>query len=528
MFNPPWGGDAIKESLHFVTVHNATIVRAAAITAALAAVGSFLGLIRDLLLARWFGATGSTDAFLVAWTVPETVSPLLVEGAMALVMIPIFVRATASGASLAGVVRTTLPRLAAPLILLSAGVMVGAPWLVHVLAPGIAEPALAVRCTRVAAVTVLAFGIAGYLGAALRSVHVFGPPAAIYAVFNIGIVATMAALHQPLGVFSAAIGLAVGAVLMVAVQVPSLRRHLGSATNSPVIPVALGAFVPVAVFTIARQGQVFVERFLGSELGAGTISHLNYAQNVVQVPMVASVIVATVTFPVLARTAVTGDTAAARERTAWDLRVVAAIVLACSAYLIAFAPILVSALFEHGLFTPADTAATTAIIRVYTLGLLGQAFVVTLTRAFFSAGRPNWFPALAMAVGLAATAGLSVLLAPVWHAMGIAAGNAAGITVTAALLLRGAPLEQRRYSIGRPVIAMVIAAALATGVGLAASPTLNAALPPLLAASVGAVVVGLAFVAASTLAGADEPAHIMRAALRRRPRTGLERPGNAV
>jgi putative peptidoglycan lipid II flippase len=64
-----------------VTVHNATIVRAAAITAALTAVGSFLGLIRDLLLARWFGATGSTDAFLVAWTVPETVSPLLVEGA---------------------------------------------------------------------------------------------------------------------------------------------------------------------------------------------------------------------------------------------------------------------------------------------------------------------------------------------------------------------------------------------------------------------------------------------------------------
>jgi len=513
-----------------VTVHNATIVRAAAITAALTAVGSFLGLIRDLLLARWFGATGDTDAFLVAWTVPETASPLLIEGAMALVMIPIFVRATANGASLSGVIRTTLPRLAAPLILLSAAVMVAAPWLVNVLAPGIAEPALAVRCTRVAAVTVLAFGIAGYLGAALRSVNVFGPPAAIYAAYNIGILVTMAALHRPLGVFSAAIGLAVGATLMVAVQVPSLRRHLASATSAAAVaaPVALGAFVPVAVFTIARQGQVFVERFLGSELGAGTISHLNYAQKVAQVPMVLSVMVATVTFPMLARSAVAGDTAAARERTAWDLRVVAAIVLASSAYLVAFAPTVVSALFQHGLFTPADTAATAAIIRVYTLGLLGQAFVVTLTRVFFSAGRPNWFPALAMAVGLAATAGLSVLLAPVWHAMGIAAGNAAGITVTAALLLRGAPLERRRYSIGRPVIAMVIAAALATGVGLAASPTLNAALPPLLAAAVGAVVVGLAFVAASTLAGADEPAHIMRAALRRRPRTGLERPGNAV
>jgi putative peptidoglycan lipid II flippase len=511
-----------------VTVHNATIVRAAAITATLTAVGALLGLVRDLLLARWFGATGSTDAFLVAWTVPETASPLLIEGAMALVMIPIFLRATESGASLAGIVRTTLPRLAAPLILLSAAVMVAAPWLVHVLAPGIAEPALAVRCTRVAAVTVLAFGVAGYLGAALRSVHVFGPPAAIYAVYNIGIVATMTALHRPLGVFSAAIGLTVGGVLMVAIQVPSLRRHLSSATISPLMPVALGAFVPVAVYTIARQGQVFVERFLGSELSAGTITHLNYARTVAQVPMVAAVIVATVTFPVLARAAGTGDTAAARERTAWDLRVVAAIVLACTAYLVAFAPIVVSGLFEHGLFTPADTSATVAIIRVYTLGLLGQAFVVTLTRVFFSAGRPNWFPALAMAIGLVATAGLSVLLAPMWHAMGIAAGNAIGITLTAGLMLRAAPLEGRRYAVGRPVVAMVVAAALATGVGLAAAPVLTTTLGSFGAAVIGAAVVGLAFVAASTLAGADEPARMLRAALRRHPRTGLERPENAV
>jgi putative peptidoglycan lipid II flippase len=311
-----------------------------------------------------------------------------------------------------------------------------APWLVHVLAPGIAEPALAVRCTRVTTVTVLAFGIAGYLGAALRSVHVFGPPAAIYAAYNIGILATMAALHRPLGVFSAAIGLAVGGALMVAVQVPSLRRHLGSATTSPVLLVALGAFVPVAVYTIARQGQVFVERFLGSELGAGTISHLNYAQKVAQVPMVLSVMVATVTFPMLARSAITGDTAAARERTAWDLRVVAAIVLGCSAYLIAFAPIVVSVLFEHGRVHPGrhrghrrhhpglhPRPARAGVRRHADPGLL-------LRRP------PELVPRPGHGDRLAATAGISVLLAPVWHAMGIAAGNAVGITLTAGLMLR--------------------------------------------------------------------------------------------
>jgi putative peptidoglycan lipid II flippase len=381
--------------------------------------------------------------------------------------------------------------------------------------------------------------VAGYLGAALRSVHVFGPPAAIYAAYNVGILVVMAALHRPVGVLSAAIGLVVGGVLMVAVQVPSLRRHLAvtsaapglfsaTAAGVPAGSFALGAFVPVAVYTLTRQGQVFVERFLGSGLSAGTISLLNYAQKLAQVPMVLAIMVATVTFPMLARSAVAGDTAATRERTAADLRMVAAIVLASSAYLIAFARVAVSALFEHGLFTPADTAATAAIVRVYALGLLGQAFVVTLTRGYFSSGRPAWFPAMAMAAGLAATAVISALLAPVWHAVGIAAGNAAGITLTAALLLRAVPAGHRRYGVGRPVVAMLVAAAMATGVGLAAAPALADALSPAGGATAGVVVVALAFVAASTLAGADEPARMLRGALVRRPRPETNRTGNAV
>jgi putative peptidoglycan lipid II flippase len=500
-----------------MTVHSATIIRAATISAALTILGSLLGLLRDLLLARWFGATGQTDAFLVAWTVPETASPLLIEGAMALVMIPVFVRALTAGGSLSRVMRTTLPPLVALLALVGAAVAVFAPALVHVLAHGITEPDLAVRCTRIAAVTVVGFGVAGYLGAALRSVHVFGPAAAIYIAYNVGILATMAALHAPLGVVSAAIGLAVGSVLMVAVQVPSLRRHMASAATatSVAVPVALGAFVPVAAYTLVRQGQVFVERFLGSQLGAGTISHLNYAQKVAQVPMVLSIMVATVTYPMLARSVATGDSAAGRERNASDLRLVAAIVIGASAYLVAFAPALVTTLFEHGLFTPADTAATVAIIRVYTLGLLGQAFVVTMSRVYFSGSRPTWYPAVAMTAGLGATAAVSAALAPIWQAVGIAAGNAAGITLTAALLLR----RRHLAGVGRPVVALLVAGALAAGVGLLAGAALVDVLPSAGTAVVGLGVIGVAFVAASTLAGADEPAQMLRVVARRLLRT---------
>ena len=75
------------------TTTTRTIVRATVLTAVLSVLGALLGLLRDLLLAGFFGATGETDAFLVAWTVPETASPLLIEGAMAFLMVPIFVRA---------------------------------------------------------------------------------------------------------------------------------------------------------------------------------------------------------------------------------------------------------------------------------------------------------------------------------------------------------------------------------------------------------------------------------------------------
>ena len=66
------------------------LAKAFGVTALLSAAGSGLGLLRDLLLARYFGANQGTDAFLVAWTVPETAAPLLIEDAMAFLMVPAF------------------------------------------------------------------------------------------------------------------------------------------------------------------------------------------------------------------------------------------------------------------------------------------------------------------------------------------------------------------------------------------------------------------------------------------------------
>jgi putative peptidoglycan lipid II flippase len=442
------------------------IARATLLAATLTVLGNLLGMVRDLLLARFFGATGDTDAFLVAWTVPDTASPLLIEGAMTFLMVPIFVRALAQHGALGPVVRSTLPRIAAVLALTAGAVTLAAPLLVRLLAPGLAEPELAVQCMRATSITVLAFGLAGYLGAALRSVHVFGWPATIYLAYNVGIVASIVLLHRQIGVLAAAIGVAVGSLLMVAVQVPSFLRRLDlrSLTNHVSRPeVALAAFVPIGMFTLTRHAQVFVERILGSELTPGTISHLNYAQKVAQVPMTLSITIIAVTFPMLARSMATGDEAGSRERLVHDLRMVSAVILISAAYVIVFAEPIIRLLFQHGQFTAQDTDATADIIRVYACGLLGQAALGVLSQSYFSRRGSIWYPALVMAAGLALTVLVSLALLHPWEGMALAAGNAAGITLTAALLLTG--LRRRVITVSLPVVIvpviryMVVAAA---------------------------------------------------------------------
>ena len=500
------------------TLKQTTLVRAAAITMVVTLSGSLLGLVRDLLLARFFGATGGTDAFLVSWTVPETAFTLVVEGAMSFLMIPLFSRALAQArpgeatAATRAVVAATLPRIAVILAGTAAAVALGAPLIVRILAPGLAEHQLAVACTRLTAVTVLTFGLAGYLSAALRAGHVFGAPATIHLAYNAGIIALMWTLHVRLGVVSAAAGVALGSLLMVVAQLPSYLRHVGLPRRWRITgsAVTLGAFAPLAGYTLARQAQVFVERAYGSALAPGTISHLNYAQKLAQMPMLVALLVCTVTFPALARSVAAGDTEQARRRLAADLRAVLALIFVAVAYLLAFAPVVVGVLLRHGQFTAADAAATAAIVRVYALGLAGHALVGVLSRAYFTGERRTWYPALAMGAGLAVTTVLAAVLVPGLHAYGIAAANGIGIGITAVLLLTG--LRTRLVAVSLPMLAGAAGrlGAAAAGAGLLGwlAGRAMGGWPPAVTALAGGLLVLAAFAGLAHLAGVGEVARL--------------------
>ncbi|MGV9645257.1 lipid II flippase MurJ, partial [Streptomyces sp. NPDC003514] len=193
------------------------LARATLLSAALSMAAAVLGLGRDQTLAHLFGAGAETDAFLVAWTVPEMASTLLIEDGMAFVLVPAFSlalarrgRQTAGTDPVRALVASSLPRLCLALAGAAALCVLGAPLLVAVLAPGLSDASLAVDCTRLTGTCVLSFGLAGYCSAALRAHRSYLAPGAIYIAYNAVIIATMFVLAARWGVRAAALGVALG------------------------------------------------------------------------------------------------------------------------------------------------------------------------------------------------------------------------------------------------------------------------------------------------------------------------------
>ncbi len=487
------------------------LLRTAGLVTVIQLLGSAFGLVRDVLLAHLFGAGPATDAFLVAWTIPETASPLLMEGALAYLLVPRLSRALELEGSLQRVLdRALLPALVV-LAVLTAVVALAAPLVVQLLAPGLADPELAVRCVRAAAPTILFLGLSGVLMATLRATGSFLLPAWVYVVYNVGILAALLLLHERWGIYSAAVGLTIGSAGMVALQAgPFLRRvRLRSLRLQLARPLflALVAFLPIGLYTLARQAQVFVERFLGSTLDPGAISHLNYATKVGQIPLGLAIAVAMVSMPTLSRHAAAERTTELRQGIEQTLRLGVLVIAPVDAGLIAMAPEVITVLFGHGEFGTADVRDTAGILRVYSAGLLGQTVVGVLAVCYWARARRTWWPATATGAGLLATVAVGVLAVEPLGTRGLALANAGGITVAAVLLLAGLSSRVVAIRVGQLLGTIALAGGIATAAGLGAWLTaglLDGVLPALVRAVVAGVVLLAVYGAGAWLSGIPE------------------------
>ena len=414
-----------------------------------------LGFVRDMVVARAFGAGPITDAFFVAFRIPNILRRLLAEGALSTAVIPVLTE-YASTRSREDFRRLLRALFGAALVVLGATALLGviaAPWIVRAIAPGFAtEPAqerLVVLLTRVMFPYVVLVGLSALAMGALNAEHRFFTAALGPAVLNVGMIAGVVALsgHTEPPIVALALGVLIGGVGQLLVQVPDLRATgllVGPSgeLRHPALARVARLLVPAVFGLAAVQVMVFVNTLLASLLPAGAISFLYYADRVMEFPLgVFGIALASASLPAMSRQAATGDTRALAGTLNFALRLAIYICVPATVGLLTLGVPITRILFERGRFSGVDTLATVEALTGYAVGLVGFATARIAAQAFYAVGRP----AAAVRVGLLAVAANIVaavlLMRPLGHA-GLAYAASIGAYVNVLALLW---LARRRF-----------------------------------------------------------------------------------
>ncbi|MCI0546421.1 MAG: murein biosynthesis integral membrane protein MurJ [Candidatus Rokubacteria bacterium] len=359
-----------------------------------------LGYARDMVVASAFGAGPLTDAFFVAYRIPNLLRRLLAEGALSTALIPVFGEYLARGDAIA-FARTIRAVAGMALLVLVAvsglGVLL-APALVTMMTPGWTADRslldLAIRLTRITFPYLLLVGLGAVLTAALNAHHRFLSAALGPVILNLGMIGAVLLLagHVEPPIVALAIGVLVGGVGQLAVQIPEARR-LGIPLRPaweprhPAVRRVGVLMAPSVVGLAAVQLTVLLNTFLASLLPAGTVSYLYYADRVMEFPLgVFGIALATAVLPTMAGQAARGERAALTATLGWALRLSAFIAVPAAVGLVLLAGPIVRLLFERGEFSPADAAATTRALLGYAVGLPAFSAARIAAQTFYALG----------------------------------------------------------------------------------------------------------------------------------------------
>jgi len=358
-----------------------------------------LGLAREVLIAAFFGASGRLDAFLVAYTLANLSRRLLAEGALSAAFVPVFSQSLErSGLQKADrLARETFTFLLGAAGLFVAVGIVLAPWLVAVLAPGFSgeNALLATTMTRTMLPFMLFISVAALAMGILNSMGCFFVPAVAPAVSNAVFILLVLILAPSAGIDSLAVAVLAGGFSQCLLQWFWTKKY--GVTLLPVVPDlknrelrrVMGLFLPYAAGLSLNQLIPVFSRVLGSFLQAGSISVLNYADRILQLPLGLFVVaISQAILPLLARQVLEGEDAF-RQGVEDALRFAMFIVLPVTAGLVIFSSEIVHLLFVRGAFGEWAWHATSKTLSLFALGLPGMASMNVLLRALHARGLPR-------------------------------------------------------------------------------------------------------------------------------------------
>src|SRR6185295_16827217 len=347
-----------------VSASEGQVVRALGGIASATLLSRVLGFVRDAVVARAFGAGPITDAFFVAFRIPNILRRLLAEGALSTAMIPVFTDYVARDdqPALHRMLRAVLGLALLALTVTTVLGIVFTPYILEVIAPGFmdnpGQASLAVTLTRIMFPYLVLVGLAAVATGILNSRGRFFAGAIGPAVLNVGMIAAVLLLvrHVEPPIVSLAIGVLAGGLGQLLVQVPSLSATgllvaPSGELRHPAIARITRLLLPAVFGLAAVQLMVFVNTLLASLLPLGSISYLYYADRVMEFPLgVFGIALASASLPVMSRHAAAQDNRGLADTLSFALRLALYVSLPATIGLIVLRTPIVRVLFQRGQF----------------------------------------------------------------------------------------------------------------------------------------------------------------------------------
>jgi putative peptidoglycan lipid II flippase len=346
------------------------------------------GLLRDIALATVFGASGGTDAFFVAFKIPNFMRRLFAEGAFSQAFVPVFseYKEKQDKAALKDLVNHVAGTLGVFLFALSALGMIFAPAVVYLFAPGFTDDAEQLQLTaellRITFPYIFFIALVAFAGGILNSSHQFAIPAFTPVLLNLCLIASVFFLapyfDEPL--MALAWGVALAGVSQLLLQFPFLiklglmpvpkikRGHEG-------VKKIIKLMIPAIIGSSVAQINLLLDTVIASFLITGSVTWLYYSDRLLEFPLgVLGIAIATVILPTLSQQHARASAEQFNQTLNWALRLVTLITIpACVGLFVLAGPILAS-LFEYGKFSANDTYFASLSLMAYMLGL--PAFII--------------------------------------------------------------------------------------------------------------------------------------------------------
>lgn len=468
-----------------------SLLKSASIVSLLTLASRITGLVREQLFASYFGASATTDAFQVAFRIPNLLRRLFAEGAFSQAFVPILgeTRVRQGEEATKGLIDSVATVLFWSLLVVSVLGVIGAPVLVWLMASGLQESGgfdMAVLMTR------WMFPYIGFMSLVALSAGVlntwghFAVPAATPVLLNVSVI-TATVLGAPLfrrwgfdPVLAVAIGVMLGGVLQLGIQVPALRRRgvlprigftwggLRKAWHHDGVHRILRQMAPALLGVSVAQLSLLVNTQIASHLGAGAVSWLTFADRLMEFPTaMLGVALGVVMLPQLSRAQAGGDTRQFSALLDWGLRLVVMLALPCAVALLVFPTPLVAVLYHYGAFQDSDVTQTVRALMGYGVGLMGLVSIKILAPGFYAAQDIRTPVRIGIAV-LVLTQVLNVVFVPMFQQAGLALSIGLASLVNAGWLLRGLK-QSGRYTPAPGWLGFFVRVVLATsllGVGM--------------------------------------------------------------